>query len=99
MTEGAQYRWKSIAWTGNAVMPTAELDKAVPVHPSEIVDHGKLDMEVASVQQNYKSKGYLAIKIQRSPIFHDEDRTVSYEMKVSEGDLYRIRRAALVWTR
>jgi outer membrane protein insertion porin family len=90
VTEGAQYRWKSIAWTGNAAIPTAELDKTVPVHAGEIVDHGKLDMEVASVQQTYKSKGYLAIHIQRSPTFNDEDHTVSYEMKVSEGDLYRM---------
>jgi outer membrane protein insertion porin family len=90
VTEGAQYRWKSIAWTGNAAIPLAELDKAVPVHVGEIVDHGKLDMEVASVQQNYKSKGYLAIHIQRLPTFHDVDHTVAYEMKVSEGDLYRM---------
>ncbi len=90
VTEGAQYRWKSIAWTGNAAIPTAELDKEVPVHSGEIVDHGRLDIELASVQQNYKSRGYLAIKIQRSPTFDDEDHIVSYEMKVSEGDLYRM---------
>ncbi len=90
VTEGAQYRWQSITWSGNTAIPAAELDKLVTFHPGDIVDHGKLDMELQAVQKAYKTKGYLAVKLQRTPSFNDQNHTVAYEIKVTEGDQYRM---------
>jgi outer membrane protein insertion porin family len=88
--EGAQYRWQSIQWTGNNAIATPELDKMVPFKPGAIVDHGAFDMELGKVQGEYKSKGYLAVKLQRTPHFDDQDHTVAYTITVNEGDQFRM---------
>ena len=90
VTEGPQYRWKSIAWSGNSAIPTEDLEKAVPLHTGEIVDHGRLDMELASLQRTYKSKGYLGIKLQPASTFNDSDHTVAYTITISEGPQFHM---------
>ena len=90
VTEGAQYRWKSVTWTGNSAIATAELDKAVSLRPGDIADHSKLDQAMSQVQRDYKSKGYLNAKLQRTPDFDDTGHTVSYGIKVTEGDMFRM---------
>ena len=88
--EGPQYRWKGITWTGNSTISTGDLDKAVPLRAGEIADHSKLDLGLSGVQRAYKSKGYIGMKLQRTPSFDDQDHTVSYEVKVTEGDQFRM---------
>lgn len=88
--EGPQYRWQSIQWSGNSAIPTTELQKMVPVRPGEVVDHGKLDMELSGVHKAYTSKGYLAVKMQRTPTFNDPEHTVTYAIVLAEGDLFRM---------
>jgi len=90
VTEGAQYRLRAITWSGNSVTPTAELEKTTLLRPGEIVDHSKLDIALEAGQKAYKIKGYIAAKIQPVPSFSDEDHTVSYQMKVTEGELFRM---------
>ena len=90
MTEGAQYRLKSVAWSGNNVIPTAELETPVLLRAGDIADHGKLEMELQDAQKDYRAKGYLVAKIEPVPTFSDEDHTVSYKMKITEGDLFRM---------
>jgi outer membrane protein insertion porin family len=90
VTEGMQYKWKSIAWTGNSVISTGELEKVMPVRIGEVINHGTFDMELAAVQQSYRNRGYLEAKIQRVPSFNEDAHTVSYEMRVTEGDLFRM---------
>ena len=62
----------------------------VPVRPGEVVDHGKLDMELSGVHKAYTSKGYLAVKMQRTPTFNDPEHTVTYAIVLAEGDLFRM---------
>jgi outer membrane protein insertion porin family len=88
--EGAQYRWQSIQWTGNNAIATPELEKMVPVKPGTIVDHGAFDAALGKVHGDYKSKGYLAVKMQRTPHFNDQGHTVTYAIAVNEGDQFRM---------
>ena len=90
VTEGAQYHWQSIQWTGNSAVPTAELEKLVPVRAGEVVDHGKFDLQMESVHKDYTSKGYLSAKLQRTPAFNDQDHTVTYTIQVTEGEQFRM---------
>jgi outer membrane protein insertion porin family len=90
VTEGLQYRWKSITWSGNTAIPTAELEKTVTFRAGDVADHSKLDMGLAEVQRTYGTRGYLAAKLQRVPTFNDDDRSVSYEIKVREGDVFHM---------
>jgi outer membrane protein assembly factor BamA len=90
VTEGAQYRLKSVGWSGNSVIPTAELETPVLLRAGDVADHGKLEMELQDAQKDYRSKGYLVAKVEPVPTFSDEDHTVSYQMKVSEGDQFHM---------
>jgi outer membrane protein insertion porin family len=90
VTEGAQYRLKSIAWSGNSAISTSELEKPVLLQAGDLADHGKLEIELQDAQKDYRAKGYLVAKIEPVPTFSDEDHTVSYQMKVTEGDLFHM---------
>lgn len=90
VTEGAQYRWHDIEWSGNSAIPTADLKKLVPVHTGAVVDHGAFDLGMDAVHKVYTSKGYLGIKLQRTPSFNDQDHTVTYAINIAEGDQFRM---------
>ena len=90
VTEGSQYRLRAITWSGNTVISTPELEKIMNLRPGEIADRSKLDVELDTVRRDYKTKGYLAAKVQPVPTFSDEDHTVSYQVKVTEGDLFHM---------
>jgi outer membrane protein insertion porin family len=90
ITEGSQYRWKSISWSGNTALTTTELNSMLPTRLGDIADHSQLDAGLSGVQRAYKSRGYLAVQLKRTPTFDDHDHTVSYSIDVSEGDLFRM---------
>ena len=56
----------------------------------DLADHSKLEIELQDAQKDYRAKGYLVAKIEPVPTFSDEDHTVSYQMKVTEGDLFHM---------
>lgn len=90
VTEGAQYRWQGIDWTGNNAIPTADLQKLAPVRAGTVVDHGTFDMDMDAIHKAYTSKGYLAVKLQRTPDFNEQDHTVTYAIHIAEGDQFRM---------
>ncbi|HEY1732773.1 MAG TPA: POTRA domain-containing protein [Terriglobales bacterium] len=90
VTEGAQYRWHEIEWSGNSAIPTANLQRLAPVRAGSVVDHGAFDQEMDAIHTLYTSKGYLRIKLQRTPSFNDQDHTVAYAINIIEGDQFRM---------
>lgn len=90
VTEGAQYRWQAIEWTGNNAISTADLQRLAPVHPGTVVDHGAFDQEMDAIHKAYTSKGYLGVKLQRTPSFNEQGHTVTYAIDITEGDLFHM---------
>jgi len=90
VTEGSQFRWASISWSGNTALTKAELDSMMAIRSGDIADHSRLDTSLSAVQRAYKSRGYLAVQLKRVPTFDDQYHTVSYMVDVSEGDLFHM---------
>ena len=90
VNEGAQYRVKSIAWSGAAATPAGTLDKLLQLHQGEIADQSKLDLSLAAVLKSYRSVGYMTAKVQPVANFTDNDHSVAYDLKVTEGDLFHM---------
>lgn len=90
VSQGEQYRWASLSWTGNNAIATADLAKLVTFRAGDVVDRARLDMQLEQVRRAYKNKGYLAAKLDAAPAFNDQDHTVMYQLTVNEGALYRM---------
>ncbi|HEV2350933.1 MAG TPA: POTRA domain-containing protein [Terriglobia bacterium] len=88
--EGLQYRLKEIQWSGNSVMPTADLSKNIHLKVGEAANGVQLREDLNSIRSLYGRRGYIMAAIRPDPNFQDEMQTVAYRLEVQEGDLYRM---------
>ena len=88
--EGSQYLLGELLWLGNTVSPSSELAEYITLtqgHPANAI---QLQDDVEKVSELYGTRGYVRAVVQRTPTIDDAERTVSYELRVREGDLYRM---------
>jgi outer membrane protein assembly factor BamA len=57
---------------------------------SEPVNAVQLEQDLADVEKLYGPKGYLFARVYPSSTIEDAQHSVSYQLNVSEGDLYRM---------
>ncbi len=87
---GPAYKWGGIAWTGNSVVPTNELNATVDLKPGEIADGNKLEALWDRIQAFYGERGYLDAKLDATPQFDDQGARVTYNVTIVEGPQYRM---------
>ncbi|MBV9342335.1 MAG: hypothetical protein JO159_15795 [Acidobacteria bacterium] len=85
---GRQYRLGSVQWTGNAALPSGNLQELVHLKPGAPVDALQLEADIEAIQKLYRTRGYLFARIETTPILDDARQIASYQLSVSEGDLY-----------
>ena len=90
VTPGTQYKLVKAEWSGNAVLPTEQLQGLVHLKPGEPANAVQLASDIEEVQKLYGTKGYIVAGVDARPQMDDASTSVSYELKVSEGDLYRM---------
>ena len=90
VTPGTAYRLSSLEWSGNAVFPASKLQELVRLKIGEPVNAGELEADLADVEKLYGTKGYLFARVYPSSTVEDAQQSVSYQLNVSEGDLYRM---------
>jgi outer membrane protein assembly factor BamA len=88
--EGAVYSWGKAEWTGNTVLPNPELEAALGMKTSEVANGLKIDKGLMSIQEAYGRKGYLAARLNPSPVFEDANQNVTYQIAIKEGSQYRM---------
>jgi outer membrane protein assembly factor BamA len=93
--EGVLYRWDKAVWSGNQVLSAPELDDALGMKQGEVADESKISRGNAGVSQAYGKKGYMKIYLVPVPVFDDARAVVSYQIKVTEGDQYRMGQLAI----
>jgi outer membrane protein assembly factor BamA len=93
--EGVLYRWEKAVWAGNQVLSTQELDEALGMKQGEVADASKISRGNTGVSRAYGSKGYMKIFLVPVPVFDDARALVSYQIKVNEGNQYRMGRLAI----
>jgi outer membrane protein assembly factor BamA len=90
VTEGSQYRLKSVEWSGNNVLPSSELEKHIHLVPGKPVDAVQLNSDFFDIQDLYATKGYLRAAVSAQPLLDDSSLLAAYTLQVREGDLYRM---------
>ena len=87
---GLQYKLVKTSWTGNAVLPADELQRLIRLKPGEPANAVQLAGDIEEVEKLYGTKGYILAHVDPAPEFDDGAAAVSYQLKVNEGDLYRM---------
>lgn len=93
--EGVRYVWDRAEWTGNESLTAKELDAALAMKARDAANGLKFEKGLDAARRAYGRKGYLSAKITATPVFDDENRSVSYRMRVVEGKQYRMGRLVI----
>lgn len=85
---GLAYLWGGVAWTGNSVIPSAELDKLIVFKPGELADGMMIEAVWEKVRASYARQGFLDATIEPTPHFDDASKRASYSCVIIEGPQY-----------
>jgi outer membrane protein assembly factor BamA len=88
--EGRAYRVAGIRWVGASAIGEKELAKQVHIEPGNSANSLVLSRDLAGIRQLCVARGYLRSDVGFETIFDDDRGTVVYEIKVHEGDVYRM---------
>jgi len=88
--EGSIYVWEKAEWEGNQSLTAKELDAALGMKAREVADGLRLDRGLAAVRRALGRKGRLGAGVEAVPAFDEENRRVSYRIRVTEGPEYRM---------
>jgi outer membrane protein insertion porin family len=90
ITPGPAFKWGRIAWSGNSVVASGELDAIVTLKPGDIADGNKIAALWDAVQSLYGQRGYLDVKLDPQTQFDDQAANVMYKVNVAEGPQYHM---------
>jgi outer membrane protein assembly factor BamA len=90
VVSGAQYKLTRIDLTNDRAIPADELRSLIHVNVGEPANAVEIQQDVQAIQKLYGSKGYLDARVTPIPEMDDSQSTVTYEIDVHEGDLYRM---------
>ena len=88
--EGQVYSWAGAAWSGNAAIPSTELDAALAMRPGEVANAARIERQLREVRTAYGRRGYLAAGWRERREFDDAARRVTFSFDVREGPQYRM---------
>jgi len=87
---GSQYKVVKAQWSGNMFLPSEQLQPLIHLKPGEPANAVQLASDLEEVQKLYGTKGYILARVDARPEMGDAAGSVSYELKVNEGDLFRM---------
>jgi outer membrane protein assembly factor BamA len=90
VTEGLQYNFGEIAWSGNTAFSPEQLTGQIHLETGKPANGVQLDHDLGDVAELYGTRGYLTAHAGATPAFDDASRTVNYQVAVTEGDQYRM---------
>jgi outer membrane protein insertion porin family len=90
VTPGAQYKVTGWNWSGNANIPTENLQSLVRAKIGEPANTVQLAADLRGVQHLYGSRGYVTAAVKADAQFDDATGAVAYELVVTEGSVYHM---------
>jgi outer membrane protein assembly factor BamA len=88
ISEGPQFKLSGYQWSGNTLIPTAELTKHITIKVGEPVDFSRLQDDLAKVKKAYGKFGREAATVNAIPAFNADQ--VAYTFQVNEGDVFHM---------
>jgi outer membrane protein assembly factor BamA len=86
---GAVYHWKGVEWSGNSVFSTFALASILGMKPGEAANGMEIEAGWDRLREEYAHRGYLEAKVVPSAAYDEQAHTVSYSVKVEEGNPYK----------
>ena len=90
VTPGKIYSTSGVAWKGNAAVPAEQLQSLLHLPLGQPADAVGLAADLDKVLKLYRTRGYMAVRVQAEPLLDDAASTVHYDLSVVEGDLFQM---------
>jgi outer membrane protein assembly factor BamA len=90
ITEGEQYKLGQLSFSGNSVFPAEKLQSLIHLQPGAPVNPLQLKNDLEAIHRLYGTRGHVKAAVESQPEFDDAAGTVSYQLKVTEGDVYKM---------
>lgn len=90
VNRGVQYKLADLQFAGNTAFPADRLRGLIHLKPGEPANSVELGDDLDQIHKLYGTKGYLFAHVEPLPTMDDSGATVSYQLKISENDLYRM---------
>jgi len=90
ITPGHHYNFTGDTWSGNTIFPAAKLQPLLHLQPGKLANAVELDEDLKAVQDLYGSRGYMAAAIRPIAKLDNEHFTVAYQLRVHEGEVYKM---------
>jgi outer membrane protein insertion porin family len=87
---GRQYKVAEVHWAGNSVFPDEKLQPFLHLQAGQPANAVQLVDDLDAARKIYGTRGYLAANIHAVPEFNEDASTVSYHLRVREGDVYHM---------
>ena len=87
---GPQYKLSGVEWSGNSSFPVDKLQPLLHVRSGDVANAVQLDADITAVTMLYGTHGYLMAAVKPVPQMDDTQSTVSYQLQVHEGDVYKM---------
>ncbi len=87
---GPVFQMLDVTATGNAALDAATITKVVAFDAGQPADGMKLTAAWQRLEQEYRHRGFLDVKIDPQPEFDDAGLTVSYQVAITEGPQYHM---------
>ena len=86
---GALYQWRGVEWKGNKAVSSETLDQAVGMKPGDPANGMNIEGAWDRVRNAFGRAGYLDVKVAPAPAYDESAHTVSYNVDIVEGKVYR----------
>ena len=94
LDEGRAYRWGRVSWEGNAVVPTATLDKQWPRKGGPLYSASRVQKAQAGAYGEYAERGYLYVGIEAQETV-EGDSVVDVAFGITENSPSHVRRISI----
>ena len=86
---GTIYRWKGVEWKGNAAISSITLANSMGLKAGDVADGQAIEGAWERVREEYGLRGFLEAKVAPIASYDDAGHTISYEVSIAEGRVYR----------
>ena len=95
LSEGDQYKVGEVSFSGNTVFESSRFYEKIDTAPGKIFNRGALRNDIDRILSMYTERGYATADINPLIDVNEEGKTVSLELAVTEGEIFRIGRVEI----
>jgi outer membrane protein assembly factor BamA len=90
VTPGNVYLASGVDVKGNSAIGIDQIMPLLHLTPGQPANAVRLLRDLEVLSKLYRSRGYMTVQVKPDPQFDDDKSTVRYELRILEGDLYKM---------